>query len=55
MHSDILSLQLVFPKICSRHIHNKDAVSKNVEFHADFESVEKVLKKCTIKKLLGHM
>ncbi len=27
-------------------------VSKNAEFHADFESVEKVLKKCT-KKLLA--
>ncbi len=30
-------------------------VSKNAEFHADFESVEKVLKKCTIKKLLAKM
>ncbi len=28
-------------------------VSKNAEFHADFESVEKVLKKCTQKKLLA--
>ena len=28
-------------------------VSKNAEFHADFESVEKVLKKCTKKKLLA--
>jgi hypothetical protein len=26
-------------------------VSKNAEFHADFESVEKVVKKCTTKKL----
>ncbi len=26
-------------------------VSKNAEFHADFESVEKVGKKCTKKKL----
>jgi hypothetical protein len=26
-------------------------VSINAEFHADFESVEKVLKKCTKKKL----
>jgi hypothetical protein len=26
-------------------------VSKNAEFHADFESVEKVVKKCTKKKL----
>jgi hypothetical protein len=26
-------------------------VSKNSEFHADFESVEKVVKKCTQKKL----
>jgi hypothetical protein len=24
---------------------------KNAEFHADFESVEKVVKKCTKKKL----
>jgi hypothetical protein len=30
-------------------------VSKNAEFNADFESVEKVLKKCTIKKLLAKM
>ncbi len=30
-------------------------VSKNAEFHNDFESVEKVLKKCTIKKLLAKM
>jgi hypothetical protein len=28
-------------------------VSKNAEFHADFESVEKDLKKCTNKKLLA--
>ncbi len=28
-------------------------VSKNAEFHADFESVEKVLKKCIKKKLLA--
>ena len=28
---------------------------KNAEFHADFESVEKVLKKCTKKKLLAKM
>jgi hypothetical protein len=26
-------------------------VSKNAEFHADFEFVEKVVKKCTKKKL----
>ncbi len=26
-------------------------VSKNAEFHADFEYVEKVVKKCTKKKL----
>jgi hypothetical protein len=30
-------------------------VSKNAEFQADFESIEKVLKKCTIKKLLAKM
>jgi hypothetical protein len=28
---------------------NTILVSKNAEFHADFESVEKVLKKCTKK------
>jgi hypothetical protein len=28
-------------------------VSNNAEFHADFESVEKVLKKCAKKKLLA--
>jgi hypothetical protein len=26
-------------------------ILKNAEFHADFESVEKVVKKCTKKKL----
>jgi hypothetical protein len=25
--------------------------TKNAEFHADFESIEKVVKKCTRKKL----
>ncbi len=30
-------------------------VSKNPECHTDFESVEKVLKKCTNKKLLAKM
>jgi hypothetical protein len=28
-------------------------VSKNAEFHADFESVEKVVKKCTKKKVIS--
>jgi hypothetical protein len=32
---------------------NSKKVSKNAEFYADFESVEKVLKKCTKKKLLA--
>jgi hypothetical protein len=30
-------------------------LSKNAEFHADFKSVEKVLQKCTEKKLLAKM
>ncbi len=30
-------------------------MSKNAEFHADFESVEKVFKKFTKKKLLAKM
>ncbi len=30
---------------------NKKKLSKNAEFHADFESVGKVVKKCTTKKL----
>jgi hypothetical protein len=29
-----------------------EKVSKNAEFHADFESVEKVVKKCTVTFLL---
>jgi hypothetical protein len=29
----------------------KSENTKNAEFHADFESVEKVVKKCTKKKL----
>jgi hypothetical protein len=28
-------------------------IKKNAEFHADIESIEKVLKKCTKKKLLA--
>jgi hypothetical protein len=28
---------------------------KNAEFHADLKSDEKVLKECTIKKLLAKM
>jgi hypothetical protein len=32
---------------------NSKKLSKNAEFHADFESVEKVLKKCTKTKLLA--
>ncbi len=32
---------------------NSTWVSKNAEFHADFESVERVLKMCAIKKLLA--
>ncbi len=28
-------------------------VSKNAEFHADFESVEKVVKKCNNKKVIS--
>jgi hypothetical protein len=34
---------------------NSIRVSINAEFHADFNSVEKVLKKCTKKKLLTKM
>jgi hypothetical protein len=30
-------------------------ISKNAEFHADFKSVEKVLKKFSLKKLLAKM
>jgi hypothetical protein len=30
---------------------NKKKISKNAEFHADFESVGKVVKICTKKKL----
>jgi hypothetical protein len=36
------------------HLHSKfKNVSKNAELHADFKSVEKVLKKCTKQKLLA--
>jgi hypothetical protein len=34
-------------------LKNSIWVSKNAEFHTDFESVGKVLKKCTKKKLLA--
>jgi hypothetical protein len=36
-------------------LQNAIWVSKNAEFNADFESVEKGLKKCTQKKLLAKM
>jgi hypothetical protein len=31
--------------------NNSEKISKNAEFHADFESVEKFVKKCTKEKL----
>jgi hypothetical protein len=40
---------LILPKIF--FFKKSKKVSKNAEFHADFESVEKVVKKCTTKKL----
>jgi hypothetical protein len=36
-------------------LKNSIWVSKNAEFHADFESVEKVLKNAPKKKLLAKM
>ncbi len=48
-----------FLRICSQRskkvliLKKSKKVPKNAEFHADFESVEKVLKKCTKKKLLA--
>ncbi len=43
-----------FLRICNQSFFFKSKkVSKNAEFHADFESVEKVLKKFTQKKLLA--
>ncbi len=39
---------LIWPKKISFLIKK---VSKNAEFHADFESVEKVVKKCIFSKL----
>jgi hypothetical protein len=48
-----------FLRICNQSVQkvlifkNSIWVSKNAGFHADFESVEKVLKKCTQKKLLA--
>jgi hypothetical protein len=38
---------LIWPKIF--FFFKSKKVSKNAEFHADFESVEKVVKKCTKK------
>ncbi len=32
-------------------LNKSKKVSKNAEFHADFESVKKIVKKCTEKKL----
>ncbi len=44
--SRFCALALKFEKVL---IWPKRKVSKNEEFHADFESVEKVVKKCTKK------
>ena len=38
---------LIWPK--KNFVEKIKKVSKNAEFHADFESVEKVVKKCTKK------
>ncbi len=35
-----------------KNFFNQERCQKNAEFHADFESVEKVLKKCTKKKVI---
>ncbi len=44
-----LKKKLIWPK--KNFLGKKSKkVSKNAEFHADFESVEKVVKKCTKKK-----
>jgi hypothetical protein len=40
---------LIWPK--KFVVKNKKMISENAEFHADFESVEKVVKKCSNKKL----
>ncbi len=44
---------LIWPKIILKIIFykNKKIYQKNAEFHADFKSIEKVLKKSTKKKL----
>jgi hypothetical protein len=47
------SVQKVLIRAKKFLLKNSLKVSKNAEFHADFKSVEKVLKKCTQKKLLG--
>jgi hypothetical protein len=41
--------------VLKRAKKNSIWVSKYAELHADFESVENVLKKCTIKMLLAKM
>ncbi len=38
-------------KVLNFFLKKSKKESKNAEFHADFESVEKVVKKCTQKKL----
>jgi hypothetical protein len=42
------------PKYIFFFFKNSRGVSKNAEFHADFKSFEKGLKKCTKKKLLAQ-
>jgi hypothetical protein len=45
------SVQKVLKRAKKNVSKNSVWVSKNAEFHADFESVEKVVKKCTKKNL----
>ena len=47
------SLQKVLVRAKKYLLKNSIWVSKNAEFHADFESVEKVLKKCTQKNVIS--
>ncbi len=50
---DFLSrfLRVWLQSLKKKFVEKIKKVSKNAEFHADFEFVEKVVKKCTKKKL----
>ncbi len=61
LQNRFFGLLSLFQRACGLKVFKKffvekiKKISKNAEFHTDFESVEKVVKKCTKKKLSAKL